>query len=118
VRGAGGSNCQVPVAGAVLADADGTGVGLAGGAAVWLAAAPWGAPVLGVMVPHATTVSTAVAPRTREASAGAKPAEAERIVLHFFVRPPKTTPCNPAEHRQPPLMPLTGPLSLWLWSCP
>jgi hypothetical protein len=118
VRGAGGSNCQVPVTGAVLADADAEGFGVIGGAAVWLEAVPRGAPVLGATVPQAATVSATVAPRIRVVNAGTKPADERRIVDHFFVRLPTGHAPLPARGRAAAVGALTGPFSLWLRSCP
>jgi hypothetical protein len=114
VRGAGGSNCQVPVAGAVLAVGVGVDitVAVAEGAGVWLDAVPRGAPVLGAMVPQAATVSATAAPRIREVNAGPKPAGEERIVDHFFVRLPQGQTLLPARGRAAAVGALTGPFSL------
>jgi hypothetical protein len=76
-----------------------------GGVAVWLEVVPWGVPVLGAMVPQAATVSATAAPRITDANAGAKPADGEGIVDHFFVRLPKATHRRPPEDGQPPLVP-------------
>ena len=89
VCGAGGSNCQVPDEGAGTGLTGADGAGVPGDAAGWLAAVPWGAPVLGAMVPQAAAASATVTPKITEVSAGAKPARAERIVDHFFVALPQ-----------------------------